>query len=740
MKRRRLAARDYTVGWVCALPIELAAAAEMLDEEHEDIPQHSNDASIYTLGRIHKQNVVLACLPAGQTGTNSAATVATQMTAVFKSIKFGLMVGIGVGLPSSSNDVRLGDVVVSQPYLQHGGVVQYDLGKTGTNGQFLRTGTMNTPPKMLLIALAKIQANRLRNRSGFERYLSTFDSLPNFNRESAGPDVLFKSTYHHAGANTCDTCSIENIIDRRARDGQEVVIHYGTIASGNRVIKDGVTRDTLSGRLGKVLCFEMEAAGLMNSFPCLVIRGICDYADSHKNKKWQPYASATAAAFAKEVLSVVPGAELARTATIDDLGPDMASPVPQFDTLTSLSSIGSNSKAEQRQQYFQSLKFDQIDARHATIKAAHAKTCGWILSRPEYKNWQDNSRAVDHHGLLWIKGKPGAGKSTIMKFVYATAKRTMSNSIVVPFFFNARGEHLERSTQGMYRSLLFQLLEHVPELQVILDHLKLPAINENSVPSWTVETLQDLFRGAVELLGSRHLICFIDALDECDEDEVREMVVFFEELAELAVSSSIRFDICFSSRHYPHITTEKSISLVLEEQEGHEHDIATYIRSELKAGRSKSIEHIKTEILERASGIFLWVVLVVRILKKDCDHGHVQTLRKRLDELPNGLDELFRDILMRDTQNMEELILCLRWVLFAKRPLKREELYFAVLSGIDPTSTATWDPEEVTEQDMNKFILSSSKGLADVTKTKVRTVQFIHESVRDYLLKGNGLG
>jgi nucleoside phosphorylase len=96
------------------------------------------------------------------------------------------------------------------------------------------------------------------------------------------------------------------------------MVHYGTIASGNQVIRDGLQRDRLSSELGNILCFEMEAAGLMNSFPCLVIRGICDYADSHKNKKWQPYAAATAAAYAKEILSVIPAAEVATTRTADE--------------------------------------------------------------------------------------------------------------------------------------------------------------------------------------------------------------------------------------------------------------------------------------------------------------------------------------------------------------------------------------------------------------------------------------
>src|SRR5437868_3275711 len=116
MTRRRLRHEDYTVGWVCALPIELAAAQEMLDEEDEKLHHDANDTNIYTLGRIGEHNVAIACLPEGQTGTNSAAAVAVQMKSAFTSIRFGLMVGVGGGVPSEDVDIRLGDVVVSRPH------------------------------------------------------------------------------------------------------------------------------------------------------------------------------------------------------------------------------------------------------------------------------------------------------------------------------------------------------------------------------------------------------------------------------------------------------------------------------------------------------------------------------------------------------------------------------------------------------------------------------------------------
>lgn len=305
MPARALRHEDYAVGWVCALPIELAAAKGMLDEEHEPLETEAHETNIYTLGRVGHHNVVIACMPKGQMGTTSAAAVTAQMMSTFTSIRIGLMVGIGGGVPSEA-DIRLGDVVVSQPCKTHGGVVQYDFGKDTPDG-FERTGFLNAPPSVLLNALAHLTASQSKDSYHPPNFLSKLD--PSFTRDRAGPDVLFQSHYQHRGGATCEGCSREATVNRCQRR-REVVFHYGTIASGNRVMRDAAKRDEISAALGGVLCFEMEAAGLMNNFPCIVIRGICDYADSHKNKTWQPYAAATAAACAKELLSLIPRAEV----------------------------------------------------------------------------------------------------------------------------------------------------------------------------------------------------------------------------------------------------------------------------------------------------------------------------------------------------------------------------------------------------------------------------------------------
>ncbi|KAE8396415.1 hypothetical protein BDV23DRAFT_192206 [Aspergillus alliaceus] len=304
---RRLSHEQYTVGWICALPLEMAAAIAMLDETHEDLPVKSNDGNAYTLGRIGKHNLVIACLPSGQYGTTSATVVAIQLLSSFPSIKFGLMVGIGGGIPSSKVDIRLGDVVVSQPSATHGGVVQYDFGKALQGDRFQRRGLLNCPPQALLTALARLQAKHRVSRSAIPTYLAEMMRKYPHMRRDYSPDGLL-DILHEAGHHALTSVNPLNlnatrIVPRPKRATSEPVIHYGLIASGNQVVKDSIKRDRLAGELG-AYCVEMEAAGLMNHYPCLLVRGICDYADAQKDSKWQGYAAAVASAYAKELLTV----------------------------------------------------------------------------------------------------------------------------------------------------------------------------------------------------------------------------------------------------------------------------------------------------------------------------------------------------------------------------------------------------------------------------------------------------
>jgi nucleoside phosphorylase len=315
---------------------------------------------MYTLGSINGHNIVMACLPSGNMGITPAAKVAADMLRSFPKIRFGLMVGIGGGAPKpharANEDIWLGDVVVSDPqgelgktliryrellFLSSfvGGVVKYDRGKVIAGGEFEHTGLLNQPPSPLANAVAKLKGIHEKKRNAISRnidamikkVLSSEDANLDFEDQYKCPgikyDMLFEANYEHNEEpglsedqpvkeedfsdddsddipQPCRHCDKARLARRKTRKGADPVIHYGTIASADLVMRHGITRERIRKKYG-VLCFEMEAAGLMNDFPCLVIRGICDYSDTHKHKIWQRYAAATAAAYAKELLGVV---------------------------------------------------------------------------------------------------------------------------------------------------------------------------------------------------------------------------------------------------------------------------------------------------------------------------------------------------------------------------------------------------------------------------------------------------
>ncbi|RHZ65358.1 uncharacterized protein CDV56_109374 [Aspergillus thermomutatus] len=308
MASRILSHSDYTVAWICALPLETAAAKVMLDEVHASLPQPETDHNVYTLGNVSGHNVVMACLPSGVYGTISASTVVSHMVSTYPNIRFGLMVGIGGGVPSKSADIRLGDVVVSKPTATSGGVIQYDYGKTLRGGRFQRTGSLNKPPPVLLKAVAQMESDYMTGKNLVSKIIGDVLQKEEIRGKFSRPecDWLFQWTYDHKGKEAnCSACDQKELVDRPPRATNEPLIHYGLIASGGQVIKDARTRNFIARDLD-ILCFEMEAAGLMDELPSLAIRGICDYCDSHKNKQWQGYAALAAAAYAKVLLSVVP--------------------------------------------------------------------------------------------------------------------------------------------------------------------------------------------------------------------------------------------------------------------------------------------------------------------------------------------------------------------------------------------------------------------------------------------------
>lgn len=321
-----------------------------------------------------------------------------------------------------------------------------------------------------------------------------------------------------------------------------------------------------------------------------------------------------------------------------------------------------------------------------------------------------------------------------MKFALQDSQRAKGNNIIF-FFFNARGDDLEKSTAGMYRSLLLQLFERLPKLRHVLNSFR-HTIKTGSIPRWTTQHLKSLFSQAVHDLGESSLMLFIDALDECDEDQIRDMVAFLQDIAGKARQKNCILQICFASRHYPQITIEKVISLDIVSQEGHNQDIMAFVKRNLQIGYDQNAREVHTRLIEKASGVFMWVVLVVRILQKVFDKGHKHELKDRLKKTPEDLNALFYDILTRDGDRQNEFLWCIQWILFAKHPLSPGQLREAVLCGASSAQARDWRREKIEESEIEHFIIDRSKGLAEITKSKNRpTVQFIHESVRDFLLE-----
>ncbi|KAG4261794.1 hypothetical protein FPRO03_11262 [Fusarium proliferatum] len=591
---------EYTVGWVCAIPLEMAAARGMLDKIHPDLSQQDpDDHNSYILGEICGHKIVIACLPAGIHGTNPAATVAKDLLRTFKSIRFGLMVGIGGGAPSLQHDIRLGDVVVGQPSGTLGGVVQHDRGKILPHGGFQRTGSLNAPPQLLLSALARLQATHMTEDSRVPEYLAQLVAKSpkrmkgKFSYPGTLNDRLYKAGYEHAnpGSATCGQCDESKRIKRETRDDNEPYFHYGVIASGNHLIKDGKTRKRLSQAYG-ALCFEMEAAGLHN-FPCLVIRGICDYADSHKNDVWQEYAAATAAAFAKELLLfVAPSQVLQENKILSDLvSIAKGSLEVSIHSLTEQRSIKRMLENRPMDLYVaHSARYDSQDVKESPRCQAGTR----IRILESIEQWAAQPLCSS---IFWLIGPAGTGKSTIARSVTDSFAR--NDRLAAGYFFK-RGEQDRNDTNRLFSTLAMQLADTVSSFKESL-RKSLEGLDKDAVEKTNLETqFQKLLWWPLENLqvsdaSGLPKVITIDALDECERPE--HLVRVLELLARLCTISTLQLRVLITSRSAPEIVeafdshlqdgTARTMEIQREFPEDTKLDIQNFLQSSFEEIKNK---------------------------------------------------------------------------------------------------------------------------------------------------------
>lgn len=299
---------DITVAIFCALPYESAAVKYTLDKEFECRPKTIGPKKyVYSFGLIGEHNVVIA--RPSQMGTVKAAQCAATVSQQFPNVRFALLLGIGAGIPCLSKeqqpkrDIRLGDIVVSVPQDGHPGVIEYDYGKYEANGTFVLKGSLNKPHPILMSADGALQEDEIMKKRRLHKILKKITDKPGFARPHSD-DILFDEMYQHIGGDDCAEClkSAKSQVIERDMKPSEPVVHRGLILSGGGVVKSPEDRRRLRRGHTDAICFEMEAAGIVDEIPCLVVRGICDYADTHKQDKWHYYAAAVAAAYGKAIL------------------------------------------------------------------------------------------------------------------------------------------------------------------------------------------------------------------------------------------------------------------------------------------------------------------------------------------------------------------------------------------------------------------------------------------------------
>ncbi|KAN0087259.1 hypothetical protein V8E54_000947 [Elaphomyces granulatus] len=696
----------------------------------------------------YTHNVVLACLPSGTTGISAAATAARDLLRSFPKVRFGLMVGVGGGAPSNPSDdpfkdIRLGDVVVSNPEGNCGGVLQYDLGKTIKDGKFIQTGSLNKPPTVLMTRVSRLRARHMMKGNAIRGHVdSMLESNPamqqKFKHRNPEDDQLFQADYDHTdGEKDCKNCNEECLVQRKSRTPDVPVVHYGLIGSANRVMRHGVTREKLRQERG-ILCFEMEAAGLMDNFPCLVIRGICDYSDTHRNEDWQPYAAATAAAYAKELLGVMPPVQVEKTPTAADAIKAMKAikevskkvdrieeGVGSIDRTVNL--LHSTQEGEYRRKLLGWLSpIDYAGLQSDTLRKRQAGTGDWFLKSTPFMEWLEGKKKT-----LFCPGIPGTGKTMIASIVVDHLKASFPDDETGHAFLYCIYKRQEtQEVDNLLASLLGQLALWkkliIPEAirEWYNKHLK------GEKPGLSRNEIRGELCGIIRTYSRTFII--IDALDECKTDQIRNELL--SEIYKLQEGSDVRLMVTFR----PSIEPKPPSSMTKLEIRAYKEDIEQYLSSRISELRTvvqknNGLQHkIRDRISTLVDGIFsrfLLAQLYINSLTDKVTEKQIDTALDNMKMGKEGLDKAYDDTVNRienQQQGIREFAKnMLFWIVCAKRPLTTEELRHAL--AVEPGTRSLDMKNLCAVEDM----VSSCAGLVTVNQEN-NTIGLVHYTTQEY--------
>ena len=384
-----------------------------------------------------------------------------------------------------------------------------------------------------------------------------------------------------------------------------------------------------------------------------------------------------------------------------------------------------------------SLSFPNMDQREVLVEDAATKTCAWLLNHGEYKTWLGQ-----RHALLFIVGKPGAGKSTSIR--YALQDASYNTEVVTCFFFFGRGNDPQKNSCGLFRSLLHQLLDQIPEMlsDFIPTYRKKRQKSESDIDWLETELREILEQWILSASRDRPIRLYVDALDEAGEHVAEKLIAYFEKLIERLGPTKAGFAVCFSCRHHPVLVPKNVLKICVEEE--NDQDIATYVRQRLmkyQLSDPAEAQELEQEIIGKASGIFQWVVLIIPIIIEADENGaNVKKIRQKIEEIPGELGGLYGHILSK-IQDQKRAAQLMQWLCFSLWPLSLEELRYAMV--VDLTNDLTSLEEchgsvdfAETDEQMKRLVKSLSGGLAEIIENEERqTVRFIHQTVNDYLIE-----
>ncbi|KAL2816096.1 nucleoside phosphorylase domain-containing protein [Aspergillus granulosus] len=312
---------DFIIAIICALPVEATAVWPLFEViysgyQHRNLLKVPDDDNTYTLGRIGEYDVILAHMPCP--GKKTASAVAVHLKRTYTGIKLAFLLGVCGAVPLAQNihhppgsgaDIFLGDVIVSH------GVVEYDFG-TRSPGGFVRKDTLTFSQgragQGIRSIIAMMKASQEKLEKNLSRHLALIQEKQDATYPGLDKDILWQSTYEHClmGCQcSLNVADIDHSVVSRCRTPDVKTplprLHFGIIASGDTVVKSATYHDQVAARDG-VIGYEMELTGVWDSLPCILIKGVADYADSHKSKDWQEYAAASSAACMRALLDLTP--------------------------------------------------------------------------------------------------------------------------------------------------------------------------------------------------------------------------------------------------------------------------------------------------------------------------------------------------------------------------------------------------------------------------------------------------